>query len=76
MVIIFLISHFGEGAFLFWLLLLTSYDSHKIIGAAGLILVLVFELLFHLLNFCVCTILYSRQVNLLHVFHLVLLGDK
>ena len=77
MVIILLISHIREGTFLFRLLLLARYDSHKIIGAAGLILVLVFELLFHLLDFCVSTILlHSHQVHLLYVLHLMLLGDE
>lgn len=77
MVIFFLISHLGEGTFLFRLFLLTRDDSHKIIGAAGLILVLVFELLFHLLDFCFSTILlHSHQIHLLYVLHLMLLGDK
>ena len=71
------ISQLGKGTFLFRLfLLLTCCDSHQIIGAAGLILVLVFELLFHLLGFRVGTILHSHQVHLLYVFHLMLLRDK
>ena len=77
MISVSILERFGELALLFHLgFLLRGSDSHEVVSAASLVLVLVFKLIFLLFDFWFTRVLHSHQVDMLYIFHLLLLSDE